>query len=65
MPLLSTAVQVITFVPDGNAAGALLVTVAIPQLSAATGVPRFTFVALQPEFAATIKFEGQVMLGGI
>ena len=64
-PLLSTTVQVTTFVPNGITAGALLVTVAIPQLSVVTGVPKFTFVALQPELADKTRFDGQVMVGEV
>src|SRR5437660_3286651 len=44
-PLLSVAVQVTRFVPTGNCAGALLVTVTAPQLSLAVGLPRATPVA--------------------
>src|SRR5437870_5512584 len=60
----STTVHVTAFVPTGNAAGALSVRLATPQLSEVTDVPRTTAVALQ-EFgsvlAATVA--GQVMLG--
>jgi hypothetical protein len=65
LPLLSVTVQVTMFVPEVNTAGALLVTVATPQLSAVTGEPNATFVALHPEFAATTRFEGQVMVGAM
>src|SRR5260221_11724275 len=59
-PLLSTTVQVTTFVPNGITAGALLVTVTIPQLSVVTGVPKFTFVALQPELAGSEEHTSQL-----
>src|SRR5260221_14787808 len=62
-PLLSIAVQVTTLVPSRKAGGALLVTLATPQLSAVTGVPSDTFVALQPELAVTIRLVGQVIAG--
>src|SRR6185369_5565756 len=65
LPLLSTAVQVTEFVPGAKPAGAELVTVAIPQASAVTGVPRITLVALQPELAVTNTVGGQVMVGGV
>jgi hypothetical protein len=64
-PLLSTTVQITEFVPTGRLAGALFVTLATPQLSAVTGVPRVTLVALQPELAATTTFEGQVIVGEV
>jgi hypothetical protein len=64
-PLVSDTVQVTTFVPAGKLLGALLVTLATPQLSAVTGVPRATLVALQPELAAMITVEGQVIVGGV
>jgi hypothetical protein len=65
LPLLSTAVQVTEFVPGAKDVGAELVTAAIPQASAVTGVPRTTLVALQPELAVTNTVGGQVMVGGV
>src|SRR6185369_1597850 len=65
LPLLSTAVQVTEFVPGAKDVGAELVTVAIPQASAVTGVPRITLVALQPELAVTNTVGGQGMVGGV
>ena len=44
-PLVSTAVQVTVVTPLLNCAGALLVTVRIPQLSLAVGAPSATPVA--------------------
>src|SRR5438093_832201 len=63
-PLLSIAVQVTRLVPVGNCAGALLVTVTVPQLSLAVGLPNATPVAKQtPEFALTVTSAGQVIVG--
>ena len=62
---MSTTVQVTEFVPTGKLAGALLVTLAMPQLSDVTGLPRGTLVALQPELAVTTTLEGQVIVGGV
>src|SRR5712671_1914696 len=64
-PLASTTVQITRFVPSGKLAGALLVTLATPQLSAVVGVPRVTLVALQPELAATTTIDGQVIVGEV
>src|SRR5438309_420262 len=64
LPLLSVAVQVTRFVPVGNCAGALLVTVTVPQLSLAVGLPNGTPVAKQaPEFTLTVTSAGQVIVG--
>src|SRR3954470_23150978 len=64
LPLLSVAVHVTRFVPFGNCAGALLVTVTAPQLSVAVGVPNATPVAKQaPEFTLTVTSAGQVIVG--
>jgi len=43
---------------------ALFVTLATPQLSPVTGVPKLTFVAVQPALAETTTSAGQVMDGG-
>src|SRR5882672_10338519 len=65
LPLPSVAVQVTRLVPTGNCAGALLVTVTVPQLSLAVGLPRTTPVAKQvPAFALTVTSAGQVIVGG-
>ena len=64
-PLPSRTVHTTTFVPTGNVAGALFVTLTGPQLSLVTGVPRFTFVAThKPAAAVTVTFVGHVSVGG-
>src|SRR6266481_1416991 len=64
LPLLSVAVQVTRFVPVGNWAGALLVTVTAPQLSLAVGLPKLTPLAKQtPAFTLTVTSIGQVIVG--
>src|ERR1041384_4182927 len=65
LPRPSFAVQITMFVPTGNCAGALLVTVTEPQLSAATGLLRLTPVATQPVFAETITSGGQAIVGAV
>src|SRR5262249_46727816 len=60
LPLLSVTVQVTTLVPGGKLAGALFTTLLTPQLSAVTGVPRATLVALQPELDPTMTVAGHV-----
>src|SRR5207248_2836126 len=63
-PLPSVAVQVTTLVPATNCAGALFVTVTVPQLSLAVGLPNATPVAKQvPEFTFTVTSVGQVIAG--
>src|SRR5437867_4667154 len=65
LPLPSVAVQVTRLVPTGNCGGALLVTVTVPQLSLAVGLPNATPVAKQvPEFTFTVTSVGQVIVGG-
>ena len=49
--------------PNGNAAGALLVTDATEQLSAVVGVPSATPVAVQPVLVVVDRAEGAVMVG--
>ena len=44
-------------------AGALLVTLAMPQLSLVTGVPRLTVAKHDPASAATVMFSGHSMVG--
>src|SRR5438094_1551758 len=52
-------------VPTGKSAGALLVTVTGPQLSATVGVPSVTLVAPhRPAEATTVTSAGQEMVGG-
>src|SRR5439155_13803051 len=63
--LVSVTVQVTMVTPFGNDAGALLLTLRMPQLSLATGVPRFTLVAThKPGEVLVTTSAGQVMLGG-
>src|SRR5262245_58881110 len=65
LPLASVAVHVTRLVPTGNWAGALLVTVAVPQLSVAVAWPRRTPVAKQtPGLALTVTSPGQSITGG-
>src|ERR1041385_2792004 len=64
-PLVSVAVQRTVVVPMGNNCGALFVTLARPQLSATSGMPRATpsaFVA--PGSAKAVTLVGQVITGG-
>jgi hypothetical protein len=63
LPLLSVTVQVTVVTPIGKAAGALLVTLATPQLSLVTGVPKATPLAVQPELVATVTAAGQLIAG--
>ena len=49
--------------PIGNAAGALFVTEATVQLSAVTGVPSATPVAVHDAFAETVTLAGAVIEG--
>jgi hypothetical protein len=49
--------------PNGNAAGALLVTEATEQLSAVVGVPKETPVAVHPVLVVADRAEGAVMVG--
>ena len=64
LPLVSVAVHVTRFVPTGNCAGALLLTVTAPQLSLAVGLPNATPVAKHaPAFALTVTSAGQVIVG--
>src|SRR6266481_6402630 len=65
LPCESVAVQITVFVPTGNTAGALLVTVTAPQLSETVGVLSVTLVAPhRPGEATTFTSAGQVMEGG-
>jgi hypothetical protein len=64
-PELSVTVQVTVLVPTGKSAGALLVIVTAPQLSATVGAPSVTFVAPhRPGEATTVTSAGQEILGG-
>src|SRR5258708_11428962 len=58
LPCESVAVQITVFVPTGNIAGALLVTVTAPQLSETVGVLKATLVAPhRPAEATTVASE--------
>ena len=64
LPLKSVTVQVTTVMPIGYTAGPLLVTEATPQLSAVTGTPKATPLAVQmPASVFTATFAGQVIVG--
>lgn len=63
LPLPSVTVQVTVVVPNGNAAGALLVTEATEQLSLVVGVPSETPEAVQPVLVVTETEVGAVMVG--
>src|SRR2546426_4329113 len=61
----STTIQMTVVVPIGKVAGAVLPTLATPQLSEVTGVPRLTPEAEHwPALALVNTLAGQVMLGG-
>ena len=52
--------------PNGKDAGALFVTVIVPeQLSEVVGAPNTTPVAVHPELAVVLTFAGQVIVGGV
>jgi hypothetical protein len=63
LPEPSVTVQVTVVAPSGKAVGALLVTVATEQLSAVTGVPKETPVAVQPELVVAETAAGAVIVG--
>jgi hypothetical protein len=65
LPLLSVTVHLTVVIPIGNATGASFVTDATPQLSAVTGVPRITPVAVQAVLVVADTLAGQVMVGRI
>ena len=62
-PAASVTVQVTVVLPIGKEVGALFVTLATVQLSAVTGVPNETPVAVQPVFVLTESAAGAVMVG--
>src|SRR5437899_11672180 len=65
VPELSVTVQITVFVPTAKRAGALLVMVTGPQLSATVGAPNATLVAPhRPAEATTVTRAGQVIVGG-
>src|SRR6266403_6268196 len=64
LPCASRTVQMTVLVPTGKIAGALLVTVTAPQLSATVGVLRVTLVAPHiPGEAKTVTRVGQEIVG--
>jgi hypothetical protein len=66
LPCTSVTAHVTVLVPTGKLAGALLVTLATPQLSETVGAPRLTLDAEhRPESALTVLVGGQVIVGGV
>ena len=64
LPLKSVTVHITTVTPIGNTAGALFTTPATPQLSAVTGAPNTTPLAVQiPASVFTATSAGQVIVG--
>ncbi len=63
LPLPSVTVHVTVVFPKGNADGASLDVPATEQLSAVTGVPKFTPVAVQPVLVVALTAAGAVMVG--
>ena len=63
LPLLSVTFHITVVTPSGNAEGALLTTDATPQLSATTGVPKTTPVAVHPVLVIAFTSGGQVIVG--
>ena len=63
LPLPSVTVQITVVFPRANAEGALLVTLATEQLSAVTGVPRATPVAVQAVLVKAETLAGAVIVG--
>src|ERR1041385_5949575 len=65
LPWTSTTVQVTRLVPTGNVVGALLMTVATPQLSEVAGTPSATPLAKHwPALALVVTVAGQLIVGG-
>ena len=65
LPLPSVTVQVTVVVPRPKLAGASLVTDATLQLSAVSGLPKATSVAVQPELVFTLLLDGAVIVGTV
>lgn len=64
LPEASLTVHITVVLPNGNEAGALLVTLDTEQLSEVVGVPRLTPVAEHDEaLAMTVTVAGAVMEG--
>ena len=66
LPEPSVTVHVTVVLPNGKLAGALLVTLATVQLSAVTGVPKLTPLAVHLLASAnTLTLGGQVIVGRV
>src|SRR5437016_1300888 len=64
LPCTSVTVQTTSFVPGGKLVGALLVTLATPQLSPVTGVPNSMPLAQDsPTGLVTVTSAGQMIVG--
>ena len=64
LPWISVTVQVTVVLPTGYDAGALFVTLATPQLSPVTGVPKATLAAAhEPLSAFTVMALRPLMVG--
>src|SRR6266404_4108330 len=64
---MSVPVQVTVVTPAGKLAGALQLTLATPQLSETTGVPRSMLLSEAVVHAPAVEMKmsgGQIMLGG-
>src|SRR5437867_6734318 len=65
LPAGSVAVHVTDVVPSGKMAGALFVTVTVPELSEAVAVPSPGDAAQVPDEVVTATSAGAVIVGGI
>jgi hypothetical protein len=63
LPLASVTVQVTVVIPVLKITGALLLTEATEQLSAATGVPKFNPIAEQAAFELAVMLAGATIVG--
>jgi hypothetical protein len=63
LPIPSATVQVTVELPTGYDDGALFVTLATHTLSLPVAEPRFTPVAVQPEFVVAFTVAGHVIFG--
>ena len=63
LPAASVTVQVTVVFPNGKAVGALFTTLATEQLSAVTGVPNTTPVAVQAVVVLTVRAAGATIVG--
>ncbi len=65
LPFTSVTVHVTVVMPIGNVDGALLLTVATPQLSPVVGVPSTTLATVHwPVSVFTTTLAGHVIVGG-